>query len=104
MPFDFAQAEQMSNGSAPKASQKTTSRGLQAKNEVAHTSESNHQVQYSEVNNTLNNNTNWLSTKILLSYILHRIRTSATYKKYYHETRYNGIMPTKRRLPTEDGK
>ena len=46
----------------------------------AHTSGSNHQVQSSEVNNTLDNNTNRLSTKILLSYILHCIRTSATYK------------------------
>ena len=46
----------------------------------AHTSGSNHQVQYSEVNNTLDNNTNRLSTKILLSYILHGIRTSDTYK------------------------
>ena len=33
-----------------------------------------------EVNNTLDNNTNQLSTNILLSYILHCIKTSATYK------------------------
>ena len=45
----------------------------------AHTSGSNHHVQWSEVNNTLGNNTNRLLTKILLSYLLHCIRTYATY-------------------------